>query len=108
MTEKLKHSEKVVKAAVIAYLDAKKYLYIPIANVGIYDRELKTYRTFKGTKGAPDILVHIGAGVWYCLELKSTDGKQSKDQEEFEAKVEEKGGFYFIIRDINDLIRIGL
>lgn len=108
MNSKIKFSEKDVKKAVLSYLDAKKHLYFVVQNQGQYDPRKGVYHRFKGTRGAPDLMVHIGAGVWYCIELKSSTGRQSKDQREFQKKVEEKHGDYYIVRNINDLIQIGL
>lgn len=74
------HSEAEIKKAVYAYLDAKKYIYVPILNAGVWNP--KGFRqTFKGCKGAPDlILFDHNRKKWVCIELKSTKGKQSKEQ----------------------------
>jgi hypothetical protein len=109
------HSEAQVKRAVYDYLDAKKYIYIPIQNSGTWNP--KGFRqTFKGTRGAPDLMLFIPGekaesknlkinlrGRWICVELKSTTGKQSKHQKEFQHHLEIKGGEYYIVRGINDL-----
>lgn len=104
MDNQIKFSEKEVKQAVYEYLDARKYLYIPIQNQGQWDSKKGVYRRFTGTKGAPDLMVfdHIRE-KWVCVELKSTIGKQSEDQQEFEHILDVKGGEYFIVRSIDDL-----
>ncbi len=90
-----------------SYLDAKKYLYVPIQNQGTWND--KGFRqSFKGTRGAPDLIVFDhnltnGVPYWICIELKSSTGKQSKHQKEFQKVLEEKDGVYYVVRDIKDL-----
>jgi len=43
----------------------------------------------------------ISIGVW--LEVKKHGGKQSKTQKEFEKKVVEQSGWYFIVKSIEDV-----
>ena len=104
-----KQPEAEAKKAVFAYLEMKRYHYWPSNNTGIYDSTRKVYRKphpgFK--KGVPDAnLLHNGK--YYAIELKSTEGKQSKEQKEFEKKTIKEGGVYLLIRSIDDLISAGL
>ena len=60
------------------------------------------------TNGFPDIVAVIG-GLFIGLEFKTYRGKQSQDQKDFqarleEARLEEAGGLYFIIRSEKDLL----
>ena len=105
---KLGFLEKEVKQAVYAYLDARAYLYVPIQNQGTWDQVKKVRRKFTGTRGAPDLMVMDRSGRWLCIELKSSKGKQSSHQVEFEYRVDNGGGSYFVVRSINDLIEAGL
>lgn len=106
---KFKQSEAEVKRAVFEYLEMRGYFWWPTNTVGVYDPIKKLHRRppkwFKA--GVPDANL-IKDGVYYALELKSTTGKQSKEQEEFELKVDLNGGRYYIIRSVADLIDIGL
>ena len=43
----------------------------------------------------------ISIGVW--LEVKKHGGRQSKTQKEFEKKVNEQKGWYFIVKSIEDV-----
>ena len=43
----------------------------------------------------------ISIGVW--VEVKKHGGKQSKTQKEFEKKVKEQNGWYFIVKSIEDV-----
>lgn len=38
--------------------------------------------------------------------IKSEDGKQSKDQEDFQEDTEAAGGMYFLVRSVDDVIKI--
>lgn len=106
---KIKFSEKEVKRAIIEYLNAKRYFFVPISNQGTWDGKKGVYRKFTGTKGAPDLMVMDKEGQWICIELKSSTGKQSKCQKEFELIVgTTKHGKYFVVRSIDDLIEAGL
>lgn len=107
----IKTSEAEVKRAVKEYLDAKIYLYVFIQNQGQWIAKKEVYAKFSGTRGAPDLMVFISEkrpiqtpGKWICIELKSTSGKQSKDQEVFERILNARGGEYFVVRSIDDLI----
>lgn len=51
--------------------------------------------------GVSDIIV-IYKGLFVGLEVKSESGTQSKEQIEFEALVKRAGGFYFVVRSIED------
>jgi len=46
----------------------------------------------------------ISVGVW--LEVKKPGGKQSSTQKEFERKVKEQKGWYFIVRSIEDVQQV--
>jgi len=70
-----------------------------------------------GDKGSPDFLVWIPEGIpqdLYCmwvlrgiaLEAKSEEGKQSKDQKEWQRDFEAIGGEYYIVKSLDDLIKI--
>ncbi len=38
----------------------------------------------------------------YFIELKTEDGHQSKDQKEFQSRIEEQGGAYVVIRSFEE------
>ena len=58
-------------------------------------------------RGLPDIIV-IRGGAFYGLEVKTTKGRQSPEQKEFQSMVEKHGGKYFVVRSIDDVQAIGL
>ena len=76
-----------------------------------------------GDKGSPDFLVWMPERYYrgmnqddytitkkflrsIALEAKSEDGKQSKDQKEWQVEFEAIGGEYYIIRSVDKVINI--
>lgn len=59
-----------------------------------------------GEPGVSDLLA-IRRGRHLFLEIKTTTGNQSPNQKEFAAKINRGGGEYYIIRDVDDLERVG-
>jgi hypothetical protein len=64
-------------------------IYRPSTNAGMADIH------------ATVIVEEIPVSVW--LEVKTKQGKQSHRQKEFQYLVETAGGFYFIVRSIDDV-----
>lgn len=58
-------------------------------------------------KGVPDIIV-IKKGQFIGLEVKSATGRQNEDQRAFELFIKENGGFYYLVRSLEDVRKIGL
>lgn len=42
------------------------------------------------------------SGRWFCLEVKTARGRQSKAQKQFEALIRSMGGFYAVVRSVSD------
>lgn len=70
-----------------------------------------------GKKGSPDILVWVneiftGEDFYLeyvktiALEVKSESGKLSDNQKEWKEKFENMNGEYYIVRDLDDVIKI--
>jgi len=69
-----------------------------------------------GDKGSPDFLVWLPVTIPFiferlspraiALEAKSDTGKQSKDQIEWQKDFEAIGGEYYIVRCLDDVIKI--
>lgn len=53
-------------------------------------------------KGQPD-LIAMKDGKVYCLELKTSEGKQSKEQKAYQEMCERNNIPYIIVRDLEDL-----
>lgn len=82
-------------------------------------RSLKQYLSLKGWfvfhilqglgsyPGIPD-LIAVKNGQTLFIEVKTHNGRQSKKQEEFQKALEDHGGKYLLIRDLDELIKQGL
>lgn len=91
---KPKITENHIKKDVKQYLSYKGwYHFYLLAGMGAY-------------KGSPDI-ISIKDGRVLFLEIKKpVGGKQSDHQKKFQEDTEEHGGEYYIIRNLDDLIKI--
>lgn len=56
-------------------------------------------------KGMSDLLVCV-AGQAFWIEVKTKEGKQSKEQKDFESKVLDNFMGYFIVDDLDSFIRV--
>jgi hypothetical protein len=101
--------EGIIKRSIcdyLYYLDNVFYTLTP--SVGIYDSKLGMYRKNQSKhqlKGMADITGFIlvnSLPIAFFLEVKTERNKQSEDQIEFERVVKVNGGFYFIVRSIDD------
>ena len=123
---KLKITESDIIRAVNDYLqiqrNQKKLMFIRNNSgaIPIVDGTNKRRYIRFGDKGSPDFLVwlpfdnekeceFIPMHKWIrgiAIEAKSDIGKQSIDQIEWQADFEKLGGEYYIIRNIEELIKI--
>lgn len=104
-------NEKAIQKAVLKYLTLK-YKGKGRTDTVFWRENSGATRTERGGfirfgfTGAPDIFV-VQKGRIYGLEIKDK-AKQSDGQKEFQKCFENAGGEYFIIRSIDDVIKIGL
>ena len=90
---KIKITENDVKRQVKDYLSLKGYFHFHIMQgLGAY-------------KGIPDIIAIKNNRVLF-LEIKKPTGKQSDYQKQFQADIEGQGGEYYIVKCLEDLIKI--
>lgn len=60
-------------------------------------------RMFKtGKPGTPDITICFCTGIFVGFEIKSATSRQSELQKQAQREIEAAGGFYFIIRSMQD------
>jgi VRR-NUC domain len=60
-------------------------------------------------KGVPDIiLIKQPSGRFIGLEVKTDTGRLSPEQIEFRNHSEKAGGWYYVVRSIDDVQRLGL
>jgi len=90
---KIKISENDIKKQVKQYLSLKGYFRFHILQgLGAY-------------KGIPDIIAIKNNRVLF-LEIKRPGGRQSDYQKQFQADIEEHGGEYYLIKSLDDLVKI--
>ncbi|MFA6992224.1 MAG: hypothetical protein WC269_03005 [Candidatus Gracilibacteria bacterium] len=58
-----------------------------------------------GMAGSPDIFA-LHDGTLFGFEIKDIKGKQNDNQKDFERRMNEAGGEYYVIRDLNEVIEI--
>ena len=87
--------ETAIKKMVKQYLQIKGWFIFPLlAGLGAY-------------KGISDMYaIKDGRGIW--VEIKTPKGKQSEHQIRFQADIESRGGEYLVVRDVQELIDMGL
>jgi len=90
---KIKVSENDIKKQCKDYLSLKGYFHFyMLAGMGAY-------------KGIPDIIAIKNNRVLF-LEIKRPGGKQSEHQQQFQLDIEGQGGEYYVIKSLEDLIKI--
>jgi hypothetical protein len=94
---KIKVSEKQVSKQITDWLNLNRIFWFYCPNKGLFDTSRDP-----STPGAPDIVVVIGGKI-IGVELKSTRGKQSEAQIEFQQQLEAAGGIYLLARSYDDL-----
>ncbi len=99
----IKSTEKETQKACIEYLTAKK-IFFWRQNSGAFKTERGGFYSM-GVKGAPDIFAVI-KGTLYAFEIKDIKGKQNENQIEFEKNLMHAGGKYFVIRNIDEFIKL--
>lgn len=74
-------------------------------NGGYYDAKTGRFRRQKSPFAIPGVsdLLLVWRGRLIAMECKSEVGKQSDDQKTFEEKMVGAGGFYFLVRSIQDV-----
>ncbi len=97
--------EKQIQNAVEHYLTLKRHFFWK-NNTGAMKTQSGGFIRF-GAVGSPDICL-VKDGFFIGLEIKQAKGKQSEGQKEFEIKLKEAGGEYYIIRSLDDLKEVGL
>jgi len=124
MVKKPKVSEAQIQKSIISYLNVRRILHNRINNgqfvldgsgTDKYGRHRKVSKNravrCNSINGIPDIETFFTVKnedknilqIVIYLEVKSPTGRQSKDQKLFQSRIEEAGGFYFVVRSIEDV-----
>ena len=93
--------EQEIQKACLDYLSYSGYYAFKVHTGGIYDQNRGVYRTIH-TKGLSDVIA-IKNGLVFFIEIKSETGRQSDNQKDFEFKIKEKGGYYILVRSVEEL-----
>lgn len=59
-----------------------------------------------GLKGSSDLVGVLKGGKILCIECKTGNATQSKDQKNFEAMIKLFGGYYFVVKTVEDAIEL--
>jgi hypothetical protein len=100
-----RQSEADTKRAIIQYLKIRGHLVIPYRTTGI-----KTdHGWIKATQtGISDLLGLTKEGKFFSIEVKSTTGKTTPEQERFLESVRSCGCIAIVARSIEDVRGVGL
>jgi len=110
--KKQEPTESQILNAVGEYLTMKRHFFFRVNNAptfqnsesgGFFRRQSKF-----SVNGVPDFILIDDSGHFVGIEIKRPSGKQSEDQKLFEKKCKENGAEYYLIKSIDDLIKIGL
>lgn len=86
----------------------KRQFVFKINQTGFYDTARRCFRKQASPfsmKGVGDA-AWIYKGVYHALEFKSEKGRQSVEQLSFQRQLEHAGGKYFIIRNLQEMMKI--
>ena len=87
--------ETLIKQDIKRYLSMRGYYHFPI-------------RQGLGSKRGICDIIALKGGITYFLEIKSSKGRQSPYQVEFQYQIEQAGCRYLIARSVEDLIKAGV
>lgn len=111
-TRKVHASEAQIQKACCDYLAMRGHFFWRNNSVGVYDSVKGIHRKppAYSMNGTPDVLLIDPAktGCLIGLEFKTASGRLSKDQRAFQKKCEEYNVEYYVIRDVDELVNIGL
>ena len=99
-----KNPHTILVNAVEKLAKLKKHVFIWRNNTGAGMMGPR-YVTF-GLKGSSDFIGLSSDGRFLCLECKTGEARQNYDQKMFQKRIEELGGRYYVVRSIDDAIRI--
>ncbi len=91
----------IYKALQMAIRPNKGFIF----QIEVGGRGQRTNRNSVGQTGASDLFM-IYRGMSVALEVKTPEGKQKKSQKEFEANIDAAGGYYFLVRSIDDALAV--
>lgn len=104
----MNNEESRIQIACVEYFRYKypKYLCFSVPNGGL--RNKITARILKAEGALPGVsdLILVLPNKTVFIEMKTKKGKQSEHQKEFECKIDQLGGYYFVCRSLDDFIEL--
>lgn len=91
---------------IIEYRNQFKGLIFSVPNEAAYKN--KIYKNTGLLAGVSDLIILKPNAECIFIELKVEDRKQRKGQKEFEKKVTEMGFKYYLVRSLEEFIKLGL
>lgn len=106
----VKEKESDIQTTICEYLALRGYFFWRSNNVPAFDVKRAVFRAFPkfAIKGLPDIQIVSKGGFCTFLEVKRKGGYQSPEQKEFQKKCEKVGARYFVVRSVDEVIKLGL
>ena len=92
-----------IQRSILDYLEKKRIFHYRNNSGGFRDINNHFYRF--GALGSPDIICVVD-GKYIGLEVKTKKGQQSEHQKDFQKKLEKAGGEYYVVRSIDDVMKI--
>lgn len=104
---KLHEKETEIQKAICDYLAFRHHFFWRSNNTPIFQDGKYRAMPRYGKTGVPDIIL-IKEGIFYGLEVKTQKGVISPSQEAFRDEAEKAGGRYYVVRNIDDVVFLGL
>lgn len=96
-------ANELTKSVVWDFVNVRGGAAYRINNGAVYDAKRKAYRKGSVRKGVPDIIGVI-QGIFFGIEIKFGNDKQSADQRTVQLEIEAAGGYYFIAKTYDDYL----
>lgn len=97
--------ETEAQAAICDYLALRHLFFWRNNNIPVFsDGQFRSMPKY-ARKGIPDIIL-IKGGKFIGLEVKAPKGVLSDSQKEFAKDIEANGGYYYVVRSIDDVQKI--
>lgn len=96
-------ANELTKSVVWDFVNVRGGAAYRINNGAVYDAKRKAYRKGSVRKGVPDIIGVI-QGIFFGIEIKYGNDRQSADQRTVQLEIEAAGGYYFIAKTYDDYL----
>lgn len=96
-------ANELTKSVVWDFVNVRGGAAYRINNGAVYDAKRKAYRKGSVRKGVPDIIGVI-QGIFFGIEIKFGNDRQSADQRTVQLEIEAAGGYYFIAKTYEDYL----